>query len=57
METTVSVVPAAVTPAGSAPKVSRTESPSSSMVSWTAVNVKVASVRPALKVTSAGTPL
>ena len=46
-----------VTPAGKVlPKVSFTDSPSSSTVSAVAVKVKVFSVSPELKVTLAGTP-
>ena len=45
----------AVTPVGRVPKASRTDSPSSSMSSPFAVKVKVFTVSPLLKVTSAGT--
>ncbi len=56
METMVSLVAPAVTPVGSAPKVSLTLSPSSSVVSWVAVKVKVLEVWPLAKTTLAGTP-
>ena len=56
MEMVVSLVVPSVTPVGSVPKVSFTDSPSSSMVSDVAVKVKDFSVSPALKVTLAGTP-
>ena len=47
----------ALTPSGSvAPKLSLTLSPSSSSVSWAAVNVKDLEVSPASKVTFSGTP-
>ena len=57
MLTVVSLGEPALTPAGRlVPKASRTLSPSSSTVSWAAVNVKVLDVSPALNVTVAGTP-
>ena len=56
METTVSLVVPSVTPVGSVPKVSLTDSPSSSTESDAAVKVKDFSVSPELKVTLAGTP-
>ena len=54
MEMVVSLVLPALTPAGSVPKVSFTDSPSSSIVSATAANVKVLEVSPLLKATLAG---
>ena len=51
----VLVVPA-VTRAGSVPNARSTLSPSSSTVSWTAVNVNDLDVSPLSKVTLAGTP-
>ena len=58
METVVSLVVPSVTPVGrvSVPKVSLTDSPSSSTCQQVAVKVKVFSVSPELKVTLAGTP-
>ena len=56
METMVSLVAPSVIPVGSVPKVSLTDSPSSSTVSGVAVKVKVFSVSPELKTTLAGTP-
>ena len=46
----------ALTPSGIVPKVSFTDSPSSSTVSAVAANVKLLEVSPLLKVTLAGTP-
>ena len=56
METTVSLAVPGVTPVGSDPNVSFTLSSSSSIVSSVALKLKVFSVSPSLKVTSAGTP-
>ena len=56
METTVSLVPPSVTPVGRLPKVSFTDSSSSSMVSAAAENVNSFSMSPALNTTFAGTP-
>ena len=57
IETTVSFVVPSVTPAGRVlPKVSFTDSPSSSTVSEVAVKVKLLEVSPVLKTTLAGTP-
>ena len=56
IETTVSLVVPSLTPVGRVPKVSFTDSPSSSTVSAVAAKVKVFSVSPLLKVTLAGTP-
>ena len=56
IETTVSLVVPSLTPVGRVPKVSFTDSPSSSMVSAVAVKVKDLEVSPELKVTLAGTP-
>ena len=56
METTLSFVVPAVTPVGSVPKVSLTDSPSSSTPSEAAAKEKVFSVSPLLKVKLVGTP-
>ena len=57
MEMVVSSVLPALTPSGSVPKVSFTDSSSSSTVSAVAANVKVLEVSPLLKVTLLGTPV
>ena len=56
METTLSLVVPSVTPVGIAPKVSFTDSPSSSTLSEAAAKLKVFSVSVLLKVTLVGTP-
>ena len=56
MATVDSAVSPAVTPSGSVPKVSFTDSPSSSTSSASAPNVNSFSVSPELKVRLAGTP-
>ena len=57
MDTTVSLVVPSLTPVGRVPKVSLTDSPSSSSVSAVALKVKVLEVSPLLKTTLAGTPV
>ena len=54
--TTVASWLPAVTPAGGDPNESRTDSPSSSSLSWVAANVIVFDVSSAAKLTVAGTP-
>ena len=56
METTVSLVEPADTPAGRFPKPSFTDSPSSLSLSEAALKLMLFSVSPPLKVTLAGTP-
>ena len=56
MDTTLSLVVPAVIPVGSVPKVSFTDSPSSSTLSEAAAKLKVFSVSVLLKVTLVGTP-
>ena len=56
MVTIAWTVPPSLTPVGKGlPKLSFTDSPSSSMSSWVAANVKLFAVSPALKVICEGT--